>query len=43
MGLEERLRIEVEKHPEYQKIKLKIVDNSAGMEESDFKFSTVDR
>jgi hypothetical protein len=37
--LEERVRITAEKDPEYQNIKLKIVDNSVGIEESDFRFS----
>jgi hypothetical protein len=38
-NLEERVRITAEKDPEYQNIKLKIVDNSTGIEESDFRFS----
>jgi hypothetical protein len=37
--LEERVRITAEKDPKYQNIKLKIVDNSTGIEESDFRFS----
>jgi hypothetical protein len=42
IDLKERVRFAVENDPEYQKIKLKIVDNSTGREESDFRFSKVD-
>jgi hypothetical protein len=38
-NLEERVRLAAKKDQEYQNIKLKMVDNSVGIEESDFRFS----